>query len=120
MMFLISRGTLKRYEQGILMTVFINIILAVSLNLTTGFLGQLALGHAGFMSVGAYAAAVFSKTVPLADGPLKLVAAMLLGGGGGSPLWSYHRHSGPAPQGGPIWPSSPWALAKSSGWSSKT
>ena len=38
------------------MTVGINIILAVSLNVATGYLGQLPLGHAGFMAVGAYTA----------------------------------------------------------------
>ena len=38
------------------MTICINIILAVSLNLITGFTGQFSLGHAGFMSIGAYAA----------------------------------------------------------------
>src|SRR5690606_31095179 len=38
----------------------INIILAVSLNLIVGFTGQLALGHAGFMAVGAYVSAVFT------------------------------------------------------------
>ena len=36
------------------------IILAASLNLTLGFLGQLSLGHCGFMAVGAYAAALIS------------------------------------------------------------
>jgi branched-chain amino acid transport system permease protein len=36
------------------------IILAASLNLTLGFLGQLSLGHCGFMAVGAYAAALLS------------------------------------------------------------
>lgn len=36
----------------------INIILAVSLNLITGFTGQFSLGHAAFMSVGAYTSAV--------------------------------------------------------------
>ncbi|NLG24835.1 MAG: branched-chain amino acid ABC transporter permease, partial [Clostridiales bacterium] len=51
-MALMSRGMLNRYLTGILLTVCINVILAASLNLTTGFLGQLALGHAGFMSVG--------------------------------------------------------------------
>ena len=35
----------------------VNIILAVSLNLVNGFTGQFSLGHAGFMSIGAYAAA---------------------------------------------------------------
>ncbi len=36
------------------------IILAASLNLTLGFLGQLSLGHCGFMAIGAYAAALIS------------------------------------------------------------
>ena len=54
-------GLINRYVRGILMTIFINIILAISLNLTTGFLGQIALGHAGFMSIGAYSAALFVK-----------------------------------------------------------
>ena len=53
---LISSGVINRYYNGILMLVGINVILAVSLNLATGFLGQLVLGHAGFMAVGAYTA----------------------------------------------------------------
>jgi branched-chain amino acid transport system permease protein len=48
---------LNPYHLDILMGVGINIILAVSLNLINGFTGQFSLGHAGFMSVGAYAAA---------------------------------------------------------------
>ena len=39
----------------------INIILAVSLNLINGVTGQFSLGHAGFMAVGAYSAAAFTK-----------------------------------------------------------
>ena len=42
--------------------VCVNVILAVSLNLVTGILGQLVLGHAGFMLVGAYVSALFTKT----------------------------------------------------------
>jgi branched-chain amino acid transport system permease protein len=38
----------------------INIILAVSLNLITGFTGQFSIGHAGFMAVGAYMSAVLT------------------------------------------------------------
>ena len=53
-------GLLNKYMSQIFIPIGINIILAVSLNLTAGFLGQLPLGHAGFMSVGAYAAALFS------------------------------------------------------------
>ena len=39
---------LSTYQNKVLMTVGINIILAVSLNVATGYLGQLPLGHAGF------------------------------------------------------------------------
>lgn len=62
---LMSAGVIDRYYSGILIMMFINIIMAVSLNLTTGYLGQLVLGHAGFMSVGAFTAAIFTTTVDL-------------------------------------------------------
>src|SRR5882757_8081507 len=45
------------YHLDILTGIGINIILAVSLNLVNGYTGQFSLGHAGFMSVGAYLAA---------------------------------------------------------------
>ncbi len=75
-------GFLSRYWQGVMMLVFINIILAVSLNLVTGFLGQLTLGHAGFMSVGAYTAALMTKNVLPETLPslAALLIAMLAGG----------------------------------------
>ena len=44
---LTSAGVIDRYISGIMTLVCINIILAVSLNLVTGILGQLVLGHAG-------------------------------------------------------------------------
>lgn len=69
-------GLLNKYLSQIFIPIGINIILAVSLNLTAGFLGQLPLGHAGFMSVGAYAAALFSIHTNLPAGisfPLSLV-----------------------------------------------
>jgi len=65
LMFLRSAGIITRYYDGIIVLVCINIILAVSLNLTTGCLGQIALGHAGFMSIGAYTAALFTKWLDL-------------------------------------------------------
>ncbi len=64
---LIADGTITNYWRGILITVGINIILAVSLNITTGYLGQLPLGHAGFMAVGAYAGGIFLKAFPVDD-----------------------------------------------------
>lgn len=45
------------YPTDILMLIFVNIILAVSLNLITGFTGQFSIGHAGFMAIGAYSSA---------------------------------------------------------------
>lgn len=60
-----SMGLINNYYQGIVMILCVNVILATSLNLTTGFLGQLALGHAGFMSVGAYAAALCTLELKL-------------------------------------------------------
>ena len=59
--------------------VCVNVILAVSLNLVTGILGLL--GHAGFMLVGAYASALFTKNVGMAlpiSFPISLVLAGLL------------------------------------------
>ncbi|MDK2866727.1 MAG: branched-chain amino acid transport system permease protein [Clostridiales bacterium] len=55
---LIYAGVITRYHQGIIVFILINVILATSLNLAVGFLGQLTLGHAGFMAVGAYVSAI--------------------------------------------------------------
>ncbi|MBL9210331.1 MAG: branched-chain amino acid ABC transporter permease, partial [Opitutaceae bacterium] len=51
------------YHLDVLIGVGINVILAVSLNLVNGYTGQFSLGHAGFMSVGAYFSAAFSLFV---------------------------------------------------------
>ncbi len=57
----ISTGLLNSYYQINLSSLCINIILAVSLNLINGFTGQLSLGHAGFMAVGAYASVIMTN-----------------------------------------------------------
>ncbi len=75
----IDRKIIDAYFATILISIFISIILAVSLNLTTGFLGQLALGHAGFMAVGAYTSAIFTKTMALPP-TVEFLVAILLGG----------------------------------------
>ena len=61
----------------------ISIILAVSLSLVVGFLGELSLGHAGFMCVGAYLSGkVASLLEPtMGNGPLTLLIALLVGAG---------------------------------------
>ena len=65
---LITERILSSFWQLNLLIIGINIILAVSLNVATGYLGQLPLGHAGFMAVGAYTCALFTKYSPLPDG----------------------------------------------------
>ncbi len=55
---LIEQGVLSRYYSTILVMITVYIIMATSLNIATGFLGQLVLGHAGFMALGAYSAAL--------------------------------------------------------------
>lgn len=61
---LINAGLLGSYYQITLYNICINIILAVSLNLIIGICGQFSLGHAGFMCIGAYSAAIMVKSMP--------------------------------------------------------
>lgn len=66
------------YELSLATVVGINIILALGLNLITGYCGQISLGHAAFYGIGAYTAALMAKAgIP---GPLNLLAAMLMAG----------------------------------------
>jgi branched-chain amino acid transport system permease protein len=55
---LINADVIDSYLQLNIVIIGINIILAVGLNLITGFTGQFSLGHAGFMCVGAYVSAI--------------------------------------------------------------
>ena len=79
MMVLIKVGIINRYYEGIVRLICINIIMAVSLNLVCGFMGQLALGHAGCMSVGAYAAALFTMHCGLPEA-VAFPLGLLVGG----------------------------------------
>lgn len=58
---LLLTGNLSSLMEGLLVPICSYVILAVSLNLTVGILGELSLGHAGFMCVGAFISAFFSK-----------------------------------------------------------
>lgn len=53
-------GNLSRLLTGLLVPLCVYTIAAISLNLVVGFSGELSLGHAGFMCVGAYSSALFS------------------------------------------------------------
>ncbi len=75
-------GVLKSSTAILLEEIAIKIMLAVSLSLVVGFLGELSLGHAGFMCVGAYlggkTAAILASS--LGNGILTLVIALVVGG----------------------------------------
>lgn len=76
-----SAGSLTSMLTGMLVPICAYIVMAVSLNLTVGILGELSLGHAGFMSVGAFtgvAAAVMLQRGGLPDVPA-LILAILVG-----------------------------------------
>ena len=80
---LLQSGVLNRQYTSLLVPIAVNIMLAVSLNLVTGFLGELTLGHAGFMSIGAYTGALislnFGKTEIL-PAAVAFALALLCGG----------------------------------------
>lgn len=71
-------GFISPVYQQTLVTIMINIILAVGLNLIVGFSGQLALGHAGFMAIGAYATGIITKQTPGLAGFLSSVLMGML------------------------------------------
>ena len=75
-------GMLSSSWKGFLVPICVYISLAVSLNLLVGICGELSLGHAGFMGIGAFTgivvAAVLQDAVP--GGALRLFIAMLVGG----------------------------------------
>ncbi len=78
---MIMTGSITSSLKGQLVPICAYIVMAVSLNLTVGILGELSLGHAGFMSVGAFAGIVattsLAETIPFA--PLRLAIAMVIG-----------------------------------------
>lgn len=77
-----ATGNLTSSLQGQLVPICAYIVMAISLNLTVGVLGELSLGHAGFMSLGAFTGVIVSVSLqnPIALGPVRLGLAMLAGG----------------------------------------
>lgn len=80
--FLGFNGYLDRSTMNLLTMISYSIILAVSLNLVVGFLGELSLGHAGFMCVGAYLGCFFAKylNTVISSKLLVLILSMIVGG----------------------------------------
>lgn len=77
---LVMTGNISSLLKGLLVPLCIYSIMAVSLNLTVGILGELSLGHAGFMCIGAFTGAFFSKCMngAMPDG-LRFFLAIVLG-----------------------------------------
>ena len=77
-----TQGKLNSTTKGFLVPACAYIVLAVSLNLLVGICGELSLGHAGFMGIGAFAGiivtSVLAEAVP--NGIVRLVLAMIVGG----------------------------------------
>jgi branched-chain amino acid transport system permease protein len=74
-------GLLKRSDANLLTQIGYSIILAVSLNLVVGFLGELSLGHAGFMCVGAFVGGVlYNSLIPACGALPALLIALPVGG----------------------------------------
>lgn len=77
---LVMTDNISSLMEGLFVPLCIYSIMAVSLNLTVGILGELSLGHAGFMCIGAFAGAFFSKCMngAMPDG-IRFVCAILIG-----------------------------------------
>ena len=75
-------GSRTSYFKGICTTACYTIIMVASLNLLTGFMGEFSLGHAGFMSVGAYSSAVATNLLADKGIPtfLMFLIALVIGG----------------------------------------
>ena len=78
---LTAAGIIDPFYEITVVNVFINIILALGLNLIVGFSGQLSLGHAGFMAIGAYSTGVLLRMMPSIPGfLLSILVGTLLAG----------------------------------------
>ena len=78
---MLSGDMLSRSFRGQLVPICCYIVMAVSLNLTVGILGELSLGHAGFMSVGAFSGVVaaMSLQASIPSEPVRLAVALVTG-----------------------------------------
>jgi len=78
---LASANALSSSLKGQLVPICAYVVMALSLNLTVGVLGELSLGHAGFMSIGAFAGAVAASAMSesVAAEPIRLAIAMVIG-----------------------------------------
>lgn len=79
---LLKTGHISSSLKGMLVPICAYIVMAISLNLTVGIMGELSLGHAGFMSVGAFAGvstAIIMQYRNVENTTLRLCAGMIMG-----------------------------------------
>ena len=81
---LIGNKMMSRSFKGQLVPICVYVVMAVSLNLTVGISGELSLGHAGFMSIGAFTGTIVSAWLLAAfqmeNEVVRLLVALLVGG----------------------------------------
>lgn len=79
---LAATGHVSSLIKGQLVPICAYVVMALSLNLTVGVLGELSLGHAGFMSVGAFTGAIAAAWLKFSNAPdgLRLFVAIVIGG----------------------------------------
>lgn len=78
---LVATGSMSSLMQGLLVPLCTYSIVAIGLNLCVGYLGELSLGHAGFMCVGAFSSAFFTRCMensPM-NPTLRFIIALLIG-----------------------------------------
>ena len=81
--FMSGAGMLSSTIRGQLVPICAYVTMALSLNLTVGVLGELSLGHAGFMSVGAFSGVIAAQSLQasIPSAPVRLAVAILVGAG---------------------------------------
>ena len=78
---MITTGNMSSLMQGLLVPMCTYSIVAIGLNLCVGYLGELSIGHAGFMCVGAFSSAFFSKCMRdvIENSIVRFLLALLIG-----------------------------------------
>ena len=81
---MITSGSMTRSLKGQMIPICVYIVMAVSLNLVVGISGELSLGHAGFMSIGAFSGTIASvwmaSALQMDNTLVRLILSMIVGG----------------------------------------
>ena len=77
LMFLVNEGIIDNYILRLMKQIGIFVIAALGLNLILGFTGQFTMGHAAFMSIGAYGSAIMTKNFNMPF-PIALIVGVIL------------------------------------------